>query len=206
MFKRTHRLYYAVLAALGLGLCVAVGLVGCANNCTVLPTAEDVVGLGAVRGDDYCAVQRGRALVVTECTECHRFFWPYEYPASSWPSLMQDMGSKSVLTKRQIGDMTKYMVAASRLTRGSTESSILPMTLDGPIEPEEIRRGQGLAAAKCVGCHRFHQPRAFPTEAWPGIVQSHMDGRTSLTYDEMLAVARYYVHESRPQPPLDLDD
>jgi len=189
---------------LGLGLIVAIGL-GCANHCTVLPTAEDVVGLGAVQGDDYCAVQRGRALVVTECTECHRFFWPHEYPASAWPSLMQDMGSKSVLTKRQIGDMTKYMVAASRLTRGGTESGMLPVAFDEPIDPEELRRGQALAATGCVGCHRFYRPREFPAAAWPSIVQSHMDGRSSLTYDEMLAIARYYAHESqRPlQPDLD---
>ena len=101
--------------------------------------------------------------------------------------------------------MTKYMVAASRLTGGGSESSILQAALEEQVDPETVRRGGALAATKCVGCHRFYQPRELPADAWPGIVES-MGERSLLTYDEMLAIASYYVQESQRELQVDLDD
>jgi len=131
-------------------------------------------------------------LAVTECTTCHRFFFPYEYPAAIWPSLMRNMGREANLSNRQIGDVTRYMVAASRLTRPGSGTGRLQGVLEQAADPEMVEHGRALAEGNCTDCHRYYGPSEFPAEAWPGIVE-WMGEMDSLSHDDQWAIATYMV-------------
>jgi mono/diheme cytochrome c family protein len=79
----------------------------------MLPTAEQLVAAGEYPGDgDIDSLARGRALAVTQCIGCHRFFWLHEYSPQAWPGWVRNMGNQQFLTRQQIGEITRYMVAA----------------------------------------------------------------------------------------------
>lgn len=197
MFMRYSKLYLGVFILLGVALTAGVGFTGGVCRWSALPTAKELLAAGATgAGEQYCSMQRGRALAVTECTRCHRFFFPCEYPAPMWPSLIQDMGRSAVLTKRQIGDMTRYMVAASRLTRRGSGAGSLQGVLTEPADPATVKHGKVLAESKCVDCHRYYRPGEYSPTVWPSIVES-MGEMTSLSHDEMWAIAMYFVAASR---------
>ena len=153
--------------------------------------------MGALpQGTDCDSLWRGRALAVTECAPCHRFLWPHEYPPEAWPALVKRMGTKTNLSSRQVADVTRYMVAASRATGGGGESSFLQQAFELEADPETLERGKSLALANCAECHRFYEPHEYSPNAWPSIVQS-MEESTPVTPDELLDIARYYVNASR---------
>lgn len=195
-----YRACTPVLAATLLGgllAAVGSGLGGCRARWSPLPTAEELAGTVALPHRDASeSLWRGRALVVTECGDCHRLFWPYEYPPNAWPGMVARMARKTPWTGQQIHDMTVYLVAASRATGGESEADSLQAALTLEPDPEAIARGRSLAVAHCASCHRFYQPREYPPEAWPGIVRS-MAELTPVTADELLDIARYYVDAAR---------
>ena len=197
MFMRIRKLRLVALAALVFAMLAGVDFTWGACGCSALPTECELAGRGAVPAGTRCGtMRRGRALVITECTGCHRFFWPCEYSPMMWAGLMQSMGNRIALSRRQIGDMTRYMVAASRATRRSRDRSLLQAALEEKPDPKAVQRGKELAFTSCVECHGFYHPSGYPANAWPGIVQS-MGEMSSLTYNEMLDIARYHVQESR---------
>ena len=197
MFMHIRKLRRVALAALVFAMLAGVDFTWGAGGCSPLPTECELAARGAVpAGTRRGTMRRGRALVITECMGCHQFFWPCEYSPMMWVGLMQSMGSRSILSRRQIGDMTKYMVAASRATRRGRDRSLLQAALEEKPDPAAVQRGKELAFNSCVECHRFYHPREYPANAWPGIVQS-MGEMSSLTYSEMLDIARYHVQESR---------
>lgn len=204
MFMRYRKLYLGVFVLLGVALTAGVGFTGGVCRWSALPTARALLAADVPSADErYCSMQRGRALVVTECTACHRFFFPCEYPPAMWPSLIQNMASRPVLTNRQIGDMTRYMVAASRLTRPGSGAGSLQAVLGEPADPATVKQGKVLAESNCVDCHRYYRPGEYSAAVWPSIVES-MGEMSSLSHDDMWAMAMYFVAASRGQ--LDSDN
>lgn len=182
------------ISVLGLALTMGLGFAGCANLPSLLPTETQLVAARAMPETAPCdAIRRGRALAVTQCVGCHRFFFPYEYPPNAWPALIHDMGNKALLTRRQVGDVTRYMVAASRATRCETEPSDQESFSS---DPDAVRRGQSLAATNCIGCHRLYRPQEYAPNAWPRIVRS-MAGLVVLPENEIRDIMSYYVTAAR---------
>jgi diheme cytochrome c len=103
----------ALLTLLLMSLVVALG---CAGGGRSLPTALQLPGPGQTPAQMQ-ALARGRALAVTECAACHRFFWPDEYPPEDWPEIMERMAPLASLSPKQGKELTAYMVAASRQVR-----------------------------------------------------------------------------------------
>lgn len=93
---------------------VLTTLIGCMTSSNWLPTAEQLLTRGMVpEGAESAALRRGRALAVTECAGCHRFYWPQEYPPGAWPKIVRDMGSRMSLGKEQAEALELYFLAAS---------------------------------------------------------------------------------------------
>jgi mono/diheme cytochrome c family protein len=173
-----------------------VGLPGCARLPTMLPTEAQLVTIGT--GSDETASEslfRGRALVVSQCMGCHRFFWPHEYSPGVWPALMDNMGNRAQLSQRQIADMTRYMVAASRATRCEPErvEADLP---EFAADPQTVERGRQLALDNCGQCHRFYSPHEHAAAVWTGIIRDHAE-RVELGERELREIAWYYVQSAR---------
>jgi hypothetical protein len=112
-----------VAAGLAVAFAAAAGLAGCTGGLRTLPTAQQLVGMGAApSGVDTAALRRGRALVVTECAACHRLYWPAEYSPQQWRALARPMALRSSLGPEQARDVELYLITASRAVRdASTE-------------------------------------------------------------------------------------
>jgi mono/diheme cytochrome c family protein len=91
-------------------LLIAAFFVGCATNQVAVLTSEQM----AAQGIDETALRRGRALAMTECTECHRFYRPHEYSPEQWPGIIERMGRRASLSGSQIEDVRLYFVTMSR--------------------------------------------------------------------------------------------
>lgn len=97
----------------------AVGLSGCAaGGKASIPTAETLGAAGGTSGGtDTAALRRGRAILVTECTTCHRLFLPAEYSPEQWGGIVKRMSPRASLTGEQAADLERYLKAASRFGR-----------------------------------------------------------------------------------------
>ena len=106
-------------AAAVLAFLAAALLIGCATMSEPGLTSERM----AAAGVDEAAMRRGRALAVTTCAECHRFYWPHEYSAEEWPGIARKMGNRASLSKSQVDDLVLYLVTTSRAVRGDSGSN-----------------------------------------------------------------------------------
>lgn len=80
-----------------------------------MPTAERLVDLGIVEADfDLKSLNRGRAIAIVDCRECHRQYWPQEFGSNRWPRLTRKMGHLASLRRGEIRDLRSYMVKASK--------------------------------------------------------------------------------------------
>lgn len=191
--------YLAAIVLGGLAMTLGLVLSGCCTTGGTLPTSDELASMAATpEGTSHDALWRGRALVVTECAECHRLFWPNEYAPEAWPGLVIRMGRKMPWSSGQIADMTRYLVAASQATGGGGASSFVRAALEPNVDAEALQRGKSLALANCAECHRFYEPHEYSPNAWPGIVQSMADS-TDVTTGELLDIARYYVNAARQE-------
>lgn len=101
----------ALLVAAG----VVGGLSGCATGKASLPTADALGAAGALpRGTDMDALQRGRAILVTECANCHRLFLPAEYSPEQWRGIVKRMANRASLGEDQAADLELYLAVSSR--------------------------------------------------------------------------------------------
>ena len=108
---------------IGVWSVVALGAVfpslGCSTPNSLLQP-EQLIERGVVApGTDLEALRRGRALAVTECTGCHRLYWPNEYLPKEWPGIVRKMSARSSLSDSQTRDLESYYVSASQAAQGS---------------------------------------------------------------------------------------
>lgn len=193
---RLGKAYLLLLAALGVALVGGLGISGCAQMPTMLPTPAQLAAAGSFpEGGDAASLARGRALAQTQCLGCHRFFWPHEYAPQAWPPLVRNMGNQNFLTRQQIDDITHYMVAASRATRNDVYAPPAKAEIP-PADPATVLRGRALARKNCAECHRLRSPHEFPAEAWPEILRAHRS-LVSFSEDDLRTIAWYYVETAR---------
>lgn len=94
---------------------LATVLQSCATTTRSMPTAERLVDLGIVEPDSNLkSLNRGRAIAIVDCRECHRQFWPQEFASNQWPRLTRRMGDRASLRRDQIDDLRYYMVEAGK--------------------------------------------------------------------------------------------
>lgn len=196
MVAQMCRSYRIFMSVLGLVVAFSLGFTGCANWPTLLPTDTQLVSLATM--PERASVEsfaHGRAVAVTQCANCHRFYFPHEYAPSTWPSLVSDMGKRAQLTPRETRDVTRYMVAASKATRCESEPAA-PTTSTPGTATESVMRGRSLAATRCAKCHRLYQPQEYAPNAWPQIIRS-MAARSKLSEDEIRDISSYYTETAK---------
>ena len=92
-----------------LALGLALGLAAC-HSAPPRATALD-----AQRGNvELAELQRGRALMVTKCGNCHRPPLPSEHPAASWPEKLDEMASRANLDGDQRRLIQQYFVVMAQ--------------------------------------------------------------------------------------------
>jgi len=95
-------------------------LFGCAASNRQLPMPDQLAEQGVIHEKSGPVVlSQGRALAVTECAGCHRFYWPHEYSPDSWPGIIKKMGDLASLNEKQIKSLEFYFVAASQVVQQS---------------------------------------------------------------------------------------
>jgi mono/diheme cytochrome c family protein len=99
---------------ISIAIAVAVISIGCATSAGRLPPPEQLMSQNSAgQSNDPAALKRGRALVVTECAACHRFYWPDEYSPQEWEKIIRKMGKLASLSESQVEDIQTYMKAAT---------------------------------------------------------------------------------------------
>ena len=94
----------------------ALVVVGCALTGQGIPTAEELASGGA----NLDTLRSGRMLYVRECAGCHRYYWPGEYAADEWRSLLPEMCNRAGLGRDDTRDVTLYLMEASELLRATS--------------------------------------------------------------------------------------
>lgn len=104
-------------------LLFAVPLAAAAACATPFPhpgTAE----VGALHARDPGArledLEHGRSLYLGKCGGCHLVIEPARFPADVWPEKVERMNQERrvTLAPDELRDITRYLVAASRTSRG----------------------------------------------------------------------------------------
>jgi hypothetical protein len=104
---------YAHSIFIGVLLCAI--LIACKTSTGSFPTPEKLVKSDDIsEGIDKESLTRGRALAVTECAGCHRFYFPREYSPSEWNRIIRKKAKRLSLGKEQIADINLYFQTASR--------------------------------------------------------------------------------------------
>ena len=89
-------------------------LFGCTVKSVSLPTADQLfLNRTVPESTDMEGLRRGRALAITECASCHRFFFPREYSPEEWHRIIRVMGRRTSLDQRQVNDIDYYFQLAS---------------------------------------------------------------------------------------------
>jgi mono/diheme cytochrome c family protein len=65
-------------------------------------------------------LEHGRALYLGKCGGCHLVIEPARFPADAWPAKVERMNQERrvTLAPDELEDITRYLVAASRMLRG----------------------------------------------------------------------------------------
>lgn len=118
--KTIRKYIFSAAALLALGAMAAV-LPGCVTGAWSMPSAARLVELGIVTPDaDLAALDRGRAMAIVDCRDCHRQYWPQQYETREWSHLAIDMGRRASMNEKQIGELRRYLIAASKTPRPET--------------------------------------------------------------------------------------
>ena len=89
-------------------------LLACGTYKVLLPTPEQLAKSGIVTESlDMASLRRGRALAITECAGCHRFFYPGEYSPEEWSGIILKKAKRLALGNEQMEDIDLYYSMAS---------------------------------------------------------------------------------------------
>lgn len=104
---------YAHSIFIGVLLCAI--LFACKTSTGSFPTSERPVKSDHVSEEiDKESLTRGRALAVTECAGCHRFYSPREHSPEEWDRIIRRKAKRLSLGKKQIADINLYFQTESR--------------------------------------------------------------------------------------------
>jgi len=90
-----------------------LGLAVCGPAWVPPPVSPELVKRGQARFPDVTAEQlgRGREILVTRCTRCHRLPFPNAYSESKWPRIVDRMGRKARLDAADKQILLRFMLA-----------------------------------------------------------------------------------------------
>lgn len=86
-------------------------LAGCASR---MPMANTLTETAEATVEEREELELGRSVVVTQCTACHRQFWPDEYSPRGWAPIAKTMSKRATLSKTEASALYAYMATASR--------------------------------------------------------------------------------------------
>ena len=104
------RLFLAVTATV---LLVA----SCRSAGLGMPTIRELATHGLPPEVDVTALDRGRAIAITECAGCHRHYWPEERRPNHWSRILRKMGERASLSGEEVEDLELYFSTVSVLAR-----------------------------------------------------------------------------------------
>lgn len=102
-WKKALRAWPAPL--FGLVLLVA----GCKTLEQIAPPADD--RLATASGQPVSTLERGRAIYLNQCTDCHVAEVINDYSKAEWDRILPEMNEESNLTPAQARDVTAYINA-----------------------------------------------------------------------------------------------
>ena len=98
-------------------LCLSAAAAGCVTSSRwSMPTAQQLSTEWS-RPVDLEALDRGRVIAMTECSECHRQYWPGEYETEEWPDILEEMARRASLSGEELESVTLYLTVASDIVR-----------------------------------------------------------------------------------------
>ncbi len=104
---------------------VLLSVTGCVSlSQMTMPTAEELA-IHMPYSADLRALESGREIAMIDCTDCHRTYWPAEYPPQEWSGILDKMGRRASLSEHEIQDVKLYFATVSefiRLQRASPET------------------------------------------------------------------------------------
>jgi hypothetical protein len=104
------RLFLAVTATV---LLVA----SCRSAGLGMPTILQLETRGLPPEIDVGALDRGRAIAITECAGCHRHYWPEERRPNHWSRILRNMGERASLSSEEVEDLQLYFSTVSVLAQ-----------------------------------------------------------------------------------------
>jgi hypothetical protein len=112
---------------------LATGLVLAACSAALVHPGPADAEVAARRwpGTTVTALEGGREIYVARCSRCHALHLPEEYPAASWPALVEAMSSKAKLSPEEQAEVTRFLVTTSARVR----SEPLPPTEGAAAAP-----------------------------------------------------------------------
>lgn len=77
--------------------------------------------LEAMSMDTRAAIERGRALYITDCTDCHSPEAVLKYSAREWDEILPRMAKESLMNAQQQAEVRAYIDAVQRSAASATE-------------------------------------------------------------------------------------
>lgn len=92
---------------------IAFVLQGCMSTDEMAPPVHaEMVRVAERRGYEHAALNRGRAIYLTDCSKCHSIEPIDRYSERKWKELGPDMADESKLTKAELDDLMAYLLSA----------------------------------------------------------------------------------------------
>ncbi len=96
---------------------VLLTVTGCVSlSQMTMPTAEELVDCMPY-SVDLEALEAGREIAIIDCTDCHRTYWPAEYPPQAWSGILDKMGRRASLSENEIREVKLYFATVSEFSR-----------------------------------------------------------------------------------------
>jgi hypothetical protein len=106
-----------VLALRNLLLVVLLTVTGCVSlSQMTMPTAEELADCVSY-SVDLGALKSGREIAILDCTDCHRTYWPAEFPPQAWSGILDKMGRRASLSEIEIQEVKLYFATVSEFSR-----------------------------------------------------------------------------------------
>jgi len=75
----------------------------------------------ASEGFDKKSYANGRALAMTECASCHRFYYPRKYSPDQWKDIISKKEQRLSLREEQVTDIKFYLLTESKSTHNNEQ-------------------------------------------------------------------------------------
>ena len=96
---------------------VCLVLFSCTAIRTSLPEQPQNTGVEIGMDKENSLLKKGRALAMTECAECHRYYSPEEYTPEEWDGIIQSKAQRLSLRTDQIDAIDFYFKSESSVSK-----------------------------------------------------------------------------------------